>query len=357
MLVSVQQGNPVERLAAWRHRVSQTLWPAEVLVNDEAGFHGGTIRMSNIGSLMASHVSADAEVLVRSPHAVATAPGPDFYKLTLQIQGTCVLEQGGKEALLRPGDFAIFDTRRPYSLAYEKRYRNLFLMVPPELLPFDEGCMERVGAVRMQGQRGLEALVSGFLGRLSSEAEFLSGHDARGLDDNVISLLTTLLNQYFERGPTVFTTTRRRTLVMQIQHYIEKNLADPALTPTSVAEAHYISRRYLHKIFEREGCTVAAWIRRRRLEMIYRDLANPLLAELSVSAVGARWGLVNASRFSRVFRDAYGHSPSEHRFSALHQSAFVDAAAEVAQRDDSAGEGEGRGDQELSAGIVTPDRE
>jgi AraC-like DNA-binding protein len=32
-----------------------------------------------------------------------------------------------------------------------------------------------------------------------------------------------------------------------------------------------------------------------------------------VSAVAARWGLVNAAHFSRAFRAAYGLSPVEYR--------------------------------------------
>jgi AraC-like DNA-binding protein len=69
----------------------------------------------------------------------------------------------------------------------------------------------------------------------------------------------------------------------------------------------------MHKLFEAEGTTACAWIRARRLEHCRRDLADPALAARSVSAVGARWGLPDASRFSRLFREAYQVSPREYR--------------------------------------------
>jgi transcriptional regulator GlxA family with amidase domain len=39
-----------------------------------------------------------------------------------------------------------------------------------------------------------------------------------------------------------------------------------------------------------------------------------------VSAIAARWGLVNATHFSRAFRAAYGLSPVEYRTMATESS-------------------------------------
>jgi AraC-like DNA-binding protein len=58
---------------------------------------------------------------------------------------------------------------------------------------------------------------------------------------------------------------------------------------------------------------VAGWVRQRRLERCRRDLLDPASAARPVSAVAARWGLVNAAHFSRAFRAAYGLSPVEYR--------------------------------------------
>ena len=110
---------------------------------------------------------------------------------------------------------------------------------------------------------------------------------------------------------------RRRGLLLRIQAFLEARLGDPELDPAAVAAAHHISVRYLQKLFEEEGETVAGWIRARRLEHCRRDLAEARLAGLPVSSVAARWGLVDAAHFSRLFKAAYGLSPREYRLGAL----------------------------------------
>ena len=64
----------------------------------------------------------------------------------------------------------------------------------------------------------------------------------------------------------------------RVRRYIEANLADPLLSPASIAAAHFISTRHLHNVFHEAGTTVAQWIRTRRLEGCRRELRDPLLA-------------------------------------------------------------------------------
>ncbi|GAB2818652.1 helix-turn-helix transcriptional regulator [Streptomyces daliensis] len=104
-----------------------------------------------------------------------------------------------------------------------------------------------------------------------------------------------------------------RTLLAQIRAYIAGRLGDAELTPEVIASAHHISLRYLHKLFQQDGHTVAGWIRERRLEQCRRDLANPQLTTRPIHVIAARWGFTNAAHFSQVFRGAYGLSPRQFR--------------------------------------------
>ncbi|MGW5265624.1 helix-turn-helix domain-containing protein [Microbispora sp. NPDC004025] len=85
------------------------------------------------------------------------------------------------------------------------------------------------------------------------------------------------------------------------------------LTPETIAAAHQISVRHLYTLFAEQGLTVAAWIRRCRLEQCHRDLADPRRRSLPIQSVAARWGFTDAATFSRAFRAAYGMSPRDHR--------------------------------------------
>ncbi|MEO6529881.1 MAG: helix-turn-helix domain-containing protein, partial [Specibacter sp.] len=99
----------------------------------------------------------------------------------------------------------------------------------------------------------------------------------------------------------------------RIRRFIEANLADPELSPASVASAHFISTRHLHNVFQEAGTTVAHWIRTRRLENCRRELRDPLLTHRPVSVIASRWGFVDAAHFSRVFRATFGEPPSTYR--------------------------------------------
>jgi AraC-like DNA-binding protein len=106
---------------------------------------------------------------------------------------------------------------------------------------------------------------------------------------------------------------RRGGLMGRIHAFIDAHLGDPALTPATVAAAHHISLRYLHKLFEPEPQGVAGMIRQRRLERCRHDLLDPAQADRPVAGIAARWGFSSAAHFSRVFRDAYGLPPAEFR--------------------------------------------
>jgi AraC-like DNA-binding protein len=105
----------------------------------------------------------------------------------------------------------------------------------------------------------------------------------------------------------------RAELVLRIRAYIDAHLSDPDLTPTRLAATHFISKRYLHKLFEAEGVSVACWIRERRLERCRSGLVDPRWREETIASVGVRCGLTDAAHFSRLFRETYGCTPGEYR--------------------------------------------
>ncbi|HZC27223.1 MAG TPA: helix-turn-helix domain-containing protein [Actinopolymorphaceae bacterium] len=118
-----------------------------------------------------------------------------------------------------------------------------------------------------------------------------------------------------EGGSAVPPETGQRVLLLRIQTFIAERLGDPELAPTTIATAHHISPRYLHRLFETTGTSVASWIRARRLEHCRRDLLDPSLSGRPAYAIGARWGLTNAAHFNRAFRTEYGVPPGEYRLS------------------------------------------
>ena len=100
-------------------------------------------------------------------------------------------------------------------------------------------------------------------------------------------------------------------LVTRIEAYVQQHLADPALSPESIAHAHHISVRQLYKLWSGRELGLAEWIMRGRLEGARRDLRRN--ESIPIAALARRWGFTDATHFGRRFRSAYGISPREWR--------------------------------------------
>ncbi|SJN41642.1 Transcriptional regulator, AraC family [Microbacterium esteraromaticum] len=307
-----------ERFEAWTEAVSQSFVPLAAEMKSSrrpAGFQGRLVSQS-LGPAEINTVAGSAVSVRRSARSIMKND-PGFIKLGLQLRGYSVISQDDRDAALAPGDFAIYDTTRPYMLDFDESFEMFVVMFPAELLRFDRGTLATLTASRFSGRRGLGAVTSRFLGEISRQldAEPLSG--GLPLSDAVFDLLSATFAERL--GPTVRgdEQARRRALTMQVESYMASRLGDPNLTVASVADAHHVSVRYLQKLFEQQHETVSGWIRHRRLEQARRDLGNPALAGRSVASIGTSWGFMDAAGFARAFRGEFGFTPSEFRAASL----------------------------------------
>lgn len=298
----------------WHALVSASFVPLEVATDRPAGFHG-TIRGRVLDGVSLSEVTAASHHVQRTPALIARG-NPHLLKLSLQLSGTGLLIQDGREAVLSPGDLAVYDTNRPYTLAFDDDFRAMVLMFPHNLIALPPDEIGQLTAVRMAGDAGLGRVISPFLVQLARNLEQVTGGSGLRLAHNALDLLTTMFVSELGAGGGSARTPNQE-LLARVRQYIDDNLGDPDLCPTKVAAAHYISARHLHTLFRAEGTTIAAWIRARRLERCRRDLRDPVHASRSIAALASRWGFLDAAHFSRVFKAAYDVPPSTYRAQAL----------------------------------------
>jgi len=100
---------------------------------------------------------------------------------------------------------------------------------------------------------------------------------------------------------------------LQIEAYIRAHIADAGLSHGTVAAAHHMSERTLHRLFGDSGQTVTELIRSGRLDGILADLQSPASSGEAISRIAARWGIHDMPHLTRAFRARYGMSPSEAR--------------------------------------------
>ncbi|MGH9212859.1 MAG: helix-turn-helix domain-containing protein [Acidimicrobiales bacterium] len=301
------------RLDYVRHAVGDTIVPFDLRVDAEPDFSSQVVADA-AGTLQMATVTGPPMEAARTPLLIRRSD-PELFKIDVQTRGHSVFEQDGREAVLRPGDVTFVNLSRPCHLTTTGYPEQEIVAVkfPRTLLPIPERELTRLTAVRIGGSNGLGPLVASLVVHMRDHADDYTSSDRARLATALTDLIAVGLAGPLDRRSLIPWDSHRRVLLMRIRAFIDHRLGDPALSPAVVAAGNHISVRYLHKLFETEGTSVARWIRARRLELCCRDLLDPTLQTVPVRAIGARWGLVDAQHFSRVFRAVYGLPPAEYR--------------------------------------------
>ncbi|QXE35624.1 helix-turn-helix domain-containing protein [Streptomyces sp. GMY02] len=228
------------------------------------------------------------------------AADEELWQIDLVTRGRARVEQGRGSADLSSADLVLIDPARPVRFA-STASTHVTMLVPRRELRLRPGDAARLAGVRIKGDRGPAALVSSLA---QDMVRSLTGFRAGEADRSaaaVIELVSVALEaQLGDVRPAPDEALRDRVL-----GYIEARLSDRDLAPAGIAAAHHISVRRLHKLFQDQPLTVAALIRRRRLERCRDDLAR---SDRTVAAVAARWGFADPAHFSRLFKATYGYN-------------------------------------------------
>ncbi|WP_406465003.1 helix-turn-helix domain-containing protein [Streptomyces sp. NBC_01622] len=309
-----------DRFDVWREYLIKTHVPVE-LVSEHASDFRVTDRVLTLGSVAVRSMHAPP-VTVRRTRKLVRQSDPEAYLVSLLCQGSMdVVHQQGRtdcRATHHPYDLVLLST----SLPNEMRVRTdegkasltgFSVLVPKVLLSVPTDSVDRLLARRMPGGEGAIALLFAFITQLTRDTASYGPADGPRLGTVVVDLLSAALAQVLEMENSLTPETRRRTLTLTIEAFIQQNLPDPRLAPEVVAAAHHISVSYLHRLFQERGISVAASIRRRRLERVCADLADPAMVTVPVHAIASQWGFTDGAHFSRTFRREYGMTPLEYR--------------------------------------------
>lgn len=296
-------------ISRWRALTSQNFVPLDVHPLTSPASFVGRVERTDRGALSVFRIEHSAAVVARTPQLIRRRAA-DLIKVSLQLEGDGLIEQDGRVALLHPGDIAIYDTSRPYTLRFDTATRLIVLSFPLTYLGVPREHLTLVTATAFPLESPLGAVVNPFLAGLARSLVHMPDEDGERLAQTALDLLMTVVSGELRQG---VRQDPKRQLRHEILASIEALLGDADLSPAQIAERHFISTRHLHALFEDQGVTVSAWIRQRRLEHLRRDLADPLLADIPISQLAARRGLPNAAHVSRLFRATFGESPSRYR--------------------------------------------
>src|SRR5271167_3265463 len=103
-----------KRFQFWQDTVCDTFVELDCQARAERSFFG-EITTAQCNGLHFSSVRADGQTVRRTRTRISRAR-EEVMLISLQVSGTGIVSQDGREALLEPGDFACYDSTRPYTL-------------------------------------------------------------------------------------------------------------------------------------------------------------------------------------------------------------------------------------------------
>jgi len=304
--VSTASIEPSQRLAYWTDLVCNTFVQLDCDV--PAGHHGidGDIRADELASLRLSKVTATPQVVRRTAAKIARA-SEDYFLVSIQTRGEGVIIQDDRVARLAPGDFALYDSTRPYELRFDGPFQQYVLQLPGPTLRTALPDTAALTASAVSGQRGAGHLMIGMIATLAADIDTLAPASAHAVAESVTQILIAGLSALpaAKRAPVSHLTAYHRE---QIKACARARLRDPGLSVATLAAQLRLSPSTLHRAWSGEACSLTEWIWSQRLDAAKHDLCDPNQAARSVSEIAFSWGFNDAAHFSRAFRARFGCS-------------------------------------------------
>ncbi|MFE9444381.1 helix-turn-helix domain-containing protein [Streptomyces sp. NPDC006602] len=267
--------------------------------------YAAEMRPERFGAITTCDIAGEQRAQV-VPHASVSTEGVDTL-LGVLLAGEVTIEQSGRKCALTPGDFVLYGGGRPFRLDLGSDYRWFLMRLDPGTSTLLQHTPDAMVAQELTGSPG-GRILSSMLVELAHRGHRLGPVSKGEMGEHVTGILRTLVREHAGRHMHPV----RADRLKHVLEHIDRHLAEE-LPPARIAAAHHISVRSLHALFQQRGETLGDHIRRRRLDRIRQDLADPGLAHLPAYAVAARWGLTESSYFGRVFKAAFGVSPREFR--------------------------------------------
>lgn len=166
--LSTQSVPPGDRLSYWHDVVSNTFVPLHLdVVRGEDLV--GQVTTDVLGQLQISTVYADGDRVRRSRDLIRKF-ADEYLLVGLQTRGAGAVAQDGRRAILRPGQLAVCDTARPYTLDFRHRFEMVVFQMQRRALGRPDSELKRITGVTIGTDRGVAMIVAPFLARLAAEA-------------------------------------------------------------------------------------------------------------------------------------------------------------------------------------------
>ncbi len=282
-----------EQFAAWRNFMAPVIDLAVEPAPNE-GF-AAVQTVWDLGSLVLTHSVMPADGELRTWRHLKRDP-LDHWCL--------VLVEGAEDLTL---------SMRSLARAFEGAARDrevICLYVPRDLFRSSVASLDQVEPGRRDGP--LAALLADYIASLHRRIPTIAVGELPKLLEATRALLAACLLPNADLGAAQEVITV--SLVDRARRIIQQNLAAPNFGPLQLCRMLGVSRSRLYRMFEPLG-GVSRYIQRQRLLAAHQALSDPL-DNAPIAELAERVGFLDASGFSRAFRQEFDYSPRHARAAA-----------------------------------------
>lgn len=297
------------RIEFWNEVVCNTFTP--LTVNAPSEEFQGRMRHLELADIRLAVADSTAAIVTHSRAQVSRCQDA-YFMLHLQLSGHSFNQQTGREVTLSPGSLTLFDSTRPYSVAFSHPTSILVARIPRSLMREYVTCPEALTLIPLSASSPTVELAARFMRDLWRKSAAVSSQPAaRHLNQGLMNLIAAAYAS--TGGAKVEGSPHAAVVRIRLLEHIEANLRNPDLTPATIARMGHVSTRYLHLLFKQQGESVRRYVQRRRLEECARILRDRSRDSKSVTDIACEQGFNSTSQFCRAFREHYGVTPTDYR--------------------------------------------
>lgn len=268
--------------------------------------HVGVLRA---GGIDVAHIANDLGEVRREADDIRKDFG-EYLFLLIQLEGTCGIEQRGRQAVISPGDCILIDSSRPSVFHFGGYYSNHISVHLPRQILFTKATQSLEVSRRLAAKDPMSVMLGSLIAKLIE----VEPQDKR--TPHLRQLLFDATRQAFATQEEIELLPRSDSAGARleiVQILIDRHLTDEHLTPRWLAEKLGVSLRTLQDDFNAAGTTPTSMIRMRRLLLAKEQLMQhkvqgekPNIAEVAFSA-----GFNDISYFNRCFREVFHCTPKD----------------------------------------------
>jgi hypothetical protein len=217
-------------LGFWTETVCSQILPVHIDPRQDAQLSSSAMRSTSIGDLQLREVVGGEHLYQRTAGDIRRGD-PMTLQVGLQLSGSSLLVQDGREAVLGAGDLVLYDSSRPFSLVMDARFSWQVFLLPKDKLRRSDREISELTATTIDASTGVAGLVVRFLRDLATRADGLElGAAEPELAENAADLVATLVRSQLGRDWRVQDT--QRILLDRAMAYVGANLREPHLDPS-----------------------------------------------------------------------------------------------------------------------------